>query len=220
MAIAEKASAGLFVRPVARASDGADRIGGVEPCRRPERVDLVGLLPGEVGIVTAEVAVGGGLAVDRAAEVEVAQDRGRPEVEHLADELLDQRLVDVVRPEGLDVDRERVGDADRVGNLDLAALGEPGGDDVLGHVARGVGARAVDLGRILAREGAAAVRDGAAVGVDDDLAAGEPGVSHRPADHELAGRVDVEEVGVLQAALVVEICRAGSAGAHARSGPA
>ena len=33
---------------------------------------------------------------------------------------------------------------------------------------------------------------GAAVGVDDDLAAGQPRVSDGPADHELAGRVDHE----------------------------
>ena len=85
-------------------------------------------------------------------------------------------------------------DADRVRDLDLAAVGEPGGDDVLRDVARGVGGRAVDLRRILARERAAAVRRRAAVGVDDDLAAGQAGVAHRPADHELAGRVDVDEV--------------------------
>ena len=34
----------------------------------------------------------------------------------------------------------------------------------------------------------------AAVGVDDDLAAGEPGVAHRPADDELAGGVDQQPV--------------------------
>ena len=34
----------------------------------------------------------------------------------------------------------------------------------------------------------------AAVRVDDDLPPGEAGVPHRPADHELPGRVDVEEV--------------------------
>ena len=92
-------------------------------------------------VVAAEVAVRGGLRVDRAAEVEVAQDRGRPEVEVLADELLDPRhgrRCSVSKR--VDEDRERVRDADRVGDLDLAALGEPGGDDVLRDVARGVGA--------------------------------------------------------------------------------
>ena len=93
-------------------------------------------------------------------------------------------------------------DADRVGDLDLAAIRQVGGDDVLGDVARRVGRGAVDLGRVLAGEGAAAVARHPAVGVDDDLAAGEAGVADRAADHELAGRVDEEAVA--QLALVEE----------------
>src|SRR6185312_2389155 len=42
--------------------------------------------------------------------------------------------------------------ADRVADLYFAAVGDAGGDDVLGHVARGIGGRTVDLGRILAGE--------------------------------------------------------------------
>ena len=97
--------------------------------------------------------------------------------------------------------------ADRVGDLQLAAVGQAGGDDVLRHVARRVRGRAVDLGRVLAGERAAAVAGAAAVRVDDDLPAGEPGVPHRAADHELAGRVDEDEVALLEAALVVEVAR-------------
>ena len=119
----------------------------------------------------------------------------RPQVEVLAAiELLDARHGRSRSvPKVSTVHRDRVRDADRVGDLHLAAVGEPGGDDVLRHVARRVGGRAVDLRRILARERAAAVAGRAAVGVDDDLAAGEAGVAHRAADHELAGRVDVEK---------------------------
>ena len=108
---------------------------------------------------------------------------------------------------GLDHQRLRVRDADRVGDLDLAAVREPGRDDVLGDVARGVGGRAVDLRGVLAGERAAAVAGRAAVGVDDDLAAGEPGVAHRAADLELAGRVD-EQV-LAQLALGVELAVVG-----------
>ena len=93
----------------------------------------------------------------------------------------------------IDIDRQRLGDADRVGELQRAAVGEPGRDDVLGEIAGGVGGRTVDLGRILAGEGAAAVRRRAAVGVDDDLAAGEAGVAVGAADVELAGRIDVPD---------------------------
>ena len=46
-----------------------------------------------------------------------------------------------------------------------------------------------------------------AVGVDDDLPAGEAAVAHRAADHELAGRVDEDEAVLGQPPLVVEIGR-------------
>ena len=81
--------------------------------------------------------------------------------------------------------------ADRIGQLHLAAIGQPRGHDVLGDVAGHVGGTAVDLGRILAAERAATVAAPAAVGVDDDLPAGQAAVAVRAADHEAAGRVDV-----------------------------
>ena len=114
---------------------------------------------------------------------------------------------DALRPEALDRDRDRVRDADRVGDLHLAAVGEACGDDVLRHVARRVGGRAVDLGRVLPGERAAAVAGRAAVRVDDDLAPGEAGVAHRPAGDELPRRVDEDEVALLEAPLVVELAR-------------
>ena len=98
--------------------------------------------------------------------------------------------------EGLDEQADRVRLADRVGDLDLAAVGQTRGDDVLGDPAHRVRRRAVDLGRVLAGERAAAVAGHAAVGVDDDLAAGEAGVAHRAADLEPAGRVDQQPVAV------------------------
>ena len=97
----------------------------------------------------------------------------------------------VAGAERLDRERDRAGDADAVGDLDLEPVGEAGRDDVLRHPARRVRRGAVDLRRVLARERAAAVTGHAAVRVDDDLAAGQAGVAHRPAGHEPAGRVDV-----------------------------
>jgi hypothetical protein len=92
---------------------------------------------------------------------------------------------------GVDIERQRLRHADRIGELDRAALGEARRDDVLREIAGDVGRRAIDLGRILARERAAAVRGSAAIGVDDDLAAGEACVAVRPADLEAAGGIDV-----------------------------
>ena len=110
---------------------------------------------------------------------------------------VDLGRVDGLGAEGLDQDRDRVGHADGVGDLDLAAAGGAGGDHVLGDPAGGVGGRAVDLGRVLAGEGAAAVAGHAAVGVDDDLATGEAGVADGTADDEAAGRVDEDLVVVV-----------------------
>lgn len=60
--------------------------------------------------------------------------------------------------------------------LHHAAAAEARLDERLGDPARGVGGRAVHLGEVLAREGAAAVRAPAAVRVHDDLATRQPRV--------------------------------------------
>src|SRR4249919_2951785 len=172
-------------------------------------VGLVRLLPGECGglvllavavdvldflRLAAEVAVRGGGLVHRVDQVEHLHDAVRTQVEVLADQLLDFVVGDLAGAEGGHRDRSRFGDADRVGDLHFALVGQAGGDDVLRHVTRGISGRTVDLRRILARERAAAVAGHAAVAVDDDLAAGQAAVAHRAADHEDAGRIDVHLV--------------------------
>src|SRR5690606_31254011 len=108
----------------------------------------------------------------------------------LADGRLDLLHRDGFGSEGLDSDTHRVSLSDRVGDLGFAALGETGGDDVLGDPTHRVGGRTVHLGRVLAGEGAATMAGVAAVGVDDDLASGQTGVAHGAADLEPTGRVD------------------------------
>src|SRR5574343_330026 len=136
------------------------------------------------------MAVGGGLLVDWAKQVEHVDDAFRPQVEMLLDQRGQDFVADLAGAEGLDHDRGRLGDTDGVGDLDQALAGQAGGNDVLGHIAAGVGGRAVDLGRILAGEGTTAVRGCPAVGVDNDLAAGQAAVALRATDDETAGRVD------------------------------
>ena len=92
-------SCGRRARPASNSPSTSWRSGGRRRGRAgggAERAGLVGPLPREVVVVAAEVAVRGGLRVDRAAQVEVAQDRGRAQVEVLADELLDPRDRDVL----------------------------------------------------------------------------------------------------------------------------
>src|SRR5690606_34078982 len=80
--------------------------------------------------------------------------------------------------------------ADRIGDLELRAVGETGGHDVLRHPAHRVRGGPVDLRWVLSGEGTAAVTARAAVRVDDDLAAREAGVTVRAADLEDSRRVD------------------------------
>src|SRR5581483_6262360 len=151
----------------------------------------VGALPGQVEVAAAEVPVGGHLAVDGPAQLQVADDAHRREVEVLVDQGHDLVAVDPLAAEGLDQHRHRLGHPDGVGHLDLALPREPGRDHVLGHPPRPVGGGAVHLCRVLAAERAPTVARIATVCVDDDLAAGEPGVALGAADDEAAGGVDV-----------------------------
>src|SRR5207253_5639149 len=59
-------------------------------------VDPVRALPREVCVFAAEVTVRRRLVVDRPAQVEVADDRGRAQVEDFFDRLLDLARVDVL----------------------------------------------------------------------------------------------------------------------------
>ena len=73
--------------------------------------------------------------------------------------------------------------ADGISKLHFAALGQTGSHNVLRDVARHVGSGTIHLRRILAAECAATVTTHAAVGVDDDLAAGQ--VRCRPSVRQL-----------------------------------
>src|SRR5688572_4539701 len=135
-----------------------------------QRVGLVGAFPGELGFRTPEVSERGRLAVDRPTEIERLDDAARRELEVLANELGELFVGHLAGAVRVDEDRDRIGDADCVRELHERPFGEPRSDNVLGNVAGHITGRAVHLRRILAREGAAAVRREPAVGIDDDLA--------------------------------------------------
>ncbi len=98
--------------------------------------ELLGLLPGEVGVSPAEMAVLGGLLVDRSEEVEFLNDVARAEVEVLAnnaDEVLISKAI-LHCAVGLDVNGERVGETDGVGDLNKDSVSEASSDQGLGNV--------------------------------------------------------------------------------------
>src|SRR6476661_3591734 len=97
----------------------ANRFARRQTGRRGERLRLVGLLPGEIEIVAAEVAEAGGLAIDWPAQVKLLDDGAWPKVEMLADEAGNLVVVDLASAEGLATDRNRVRLADSVGKLQL-----------------------------------------------------------------------------------------------------
>ena len=140
---------------------------------------LVGRFPGELGLGAAEVPISSRLPVDRTTQVEALDDRlsGVSE-KFLRTSSVSFASADLARAERLHQNAYRLGNADRIGQLNLRLVGETRSHDVLGDVASHVGSRAVNLGRILARERAAAVTARATVGIHDDLAAGQAGIAH------------------------------------------
>ncbi|CAI9005570.1 NAD-specific glutamate dehydrogenase [Pseudomonas sp. IT-P44] len=138
------------------------------------------------------MAVRCGFLVHRVQQVKHGGDCVRTQVEHFANQFDDFVVADFAGAEGVQRDRSRLGNTDRVGNLNLATLGQAGSDDVLRHVTTGVGRGTVNLRWIFTGERAAAVTGHAAVAVDDDLATGQTAVTHWAANDELASRVDVE----------------------------
>lgn len=150
---------------------------------------LLDLLPSE--LLATEVSVAGGGLEDGLVEAEVADDTTGAEVKVLLHELHEGLLVILGGAVSIDVDGERVGDTNGVGELDADTVAEVVGHEGLGDPAGGVGGGTVDLGAVLAGEGTASVGAPTSVGVDDDLSAGEAGVTVGSADDEAAGGVDV-----------------------------
>src|SRR5690606_20930620 len=123
--------------------------------------------------------------VDRPAQVEHFDDAARAQVEVLAHQFDDHVISHFAGAERVDRNGSRLCHTDGVADLDFALAGQAGGNDVLRHITTGVGSGTVHFGRILAGERATTVTGHAAVGVNDDLAAGQAAVAHRAADDEL-----------------------------------
>ncbi len=113
------------------------------------------------------------------------------------DQLGDFFVRDHARALGIDRHVHRLGHTNGIGHLDLALACQPGSDNVFGHIACRIGRRTVYLAGVLAREGATTMGAGTAVGVDNDLAAGQAAIALRSANHEAPGGVD-QVAGVLQ----------------------
>src|SRR5690606_17927384 len=86
------------------------------------------VLPGEAGAPEVPVRARGG--VERTPQVEFGDDRGRACVEVTPDHFGELVIRHQSRAEGVEVHADRSRYADGVGELYLAAVGQPGGHDV------------------------------------------------------------------------------------------
>ena len=138
-------------------------------------VGLVGHFPREAAVHTfarrsSEMAAAGGGGVDGVPQLQRINDALRREVEYGSDGLFQCRIIGVDRgTKGVHFDRSGILDADGVGQLDFASLGQSSFHQVLGHVAGHVGRRAVDFGGVLPTERPTTVAAHSTVGVHDDF---------------------------------------------------
>src|SRR6202171_4139072 len=90
------------------------------------RADLrreVGPLPGEAAVLfrrAPEMAVGRGAGIDRLVEAEMLANSARRKIHDLAERLFQFRLFDFAGSVEIDIDRQRLRNADRVGQLNRA----------------------------------------------------------------------------------------------------
>src|SRR5437867_9597552 len=117
-------------------------------------------LPRQVEVGPAEEAVRRGLPIERTTQLEAVDDHPRPEIEMLIDERPDAVVAHAPGAERLDVQRDRPRASDDVGDLDLDAVRETRGYDVLRDVARGGRGGAIHLRRVLAADRATVIRPG------------------------------------------------------------
>ena len=116
----------------------------------------------------------------------------RTEIPVAADDL-DELLVGLLASAvGVDEDGQRLSDTDGVRELNEGTAGKASRNERLGDPASGVRSGAIDLGEVLSGESTSTVGTPATVGVDDDLAASETGITLRTTDDEAAGGLDLQ----------------------------
>lgn len=130
-----------------------------------------------------------------AAQIQVFDDSGGAAVEMIIEYGGQFCVGNLTRAEGIHIKRYGLGDADRVGELHLAALSKASCYNIFGNVSRHVRGAPIHLGRVFPAEGAAAVAPHSAVGIHDNFAARQAGIADGSPDDEAAGGIDVVRNG-------------------------
>jgi len=130
------------------------------------------------------------LTVDRTAQIETVDDCSGSEINELGDQFRDLFLIDLCCAEGIDQNGNGLCNTDCVCKLNLTLIGKTCGYDILCNISCSICSGTVNLCRVLARECAAAVTGITTVCINDDLSAGQTGITLRTADNKTAGGVD------------------------------
>ena len=134
------------------------------------KLELLGLLPGVVGVT--KVTVRSGLQVLRLLEVELLDNDTGPQVPVVSNDLYQVEIRHLLSGTvSVNVDAEGLGDSDSVRKLDESSSSETSGDERLGDPSGGVSGRSVDLGEVLSGESTTSVSTPSTVSVDNDLSA-------------------------------------------------
>src|SRR2546427_8130760 len=133
----------------------------------PKRLSLVCFFPSETVTRTAEMSVRCRGFINRPAKIESFDDLSRRQRKVSAHQIGKLSFANPPAASGVDSNRDRFSDADRIGKLDFALLSQSGRDNVLRDITRHVRRRPIDFCRVFAGEGAAAARSIAAIGADD-----------------------------------------------------
>ncbi len=116
---------------------------GLKPGSLPQCFRPVCSLPAELRFLTAEVAEGSGAAVDRLDQIKHLHDAVGAQVEVFAHQFGNPFLGNMRGAEGINGNGGRRGHTNGVRDLDLTAIGQSGGNDILGYIAPGVSGRAI-----------------------------------------------------------------------------
>ena len=141
--------------------------------RRAQRLGAIHTFPRQIDVRSAEMAERGRLTINRATQIQHVDDAGRTKIKLLSDDFRQCVVGNDAGALRIDQQRNRIGHADCVSQLDFTALGQSRRNDVLRDVARGIRGAAINFCRILAAERAAAVAGISAVCIDDDFTAGQ-----------------------------------------------
>ena len=133
----------------------------------------------------------GGLEVDGTVKGELLDNNTRSEIEVGTDDL-DELIGALVRGTvGIDVDGKGLSNTDGIRELNKGTAGEASSDQGLGDPATDVGSGTINLGEILSGESTTTVSTPTTIGIDDNLTAGQTGITLRSTNDEAAGRLDL-----------------------------